>query len=1619
MVTVELQSVDGGAYTATLTMSALEPASKLLIGDNAIARNTDYSFIADRDGTLYTTIKELWCDGTYCSEASLSSTAVFKINGVVVYGFENSYEVKTGDEITVTLGSQFGESASAVLNLSWDGFYKHPLGSRGNPIVLDYSQFPTTVEIGAGEEPWYKLTGFYSGYYMDIHGENAYVIISDQRYDVPADGLRIPAVTNLQIGNAGTSSATFTLEAGIQEGTSGNPKDLVTGEQTTELDKSENYYYDFVAPQEGSASFTVSGDNWRFFYSLIDIDGTVLVSEEDHRAVRGDADTVTVDLATGQSILIKLGTMDSGWTAPGGELTVRFSFTPSDGACTHTNTEIRNAVDATCSAEGYTGDTYCLDCGVRTEQGETIPMIPHTPGPEATCTAPQICTVCSAELAPAKGHHYEDGVCTDCGEEEPVVDPALELTLGENSLSSGNVYNYVVTEEGRLEFDFVVRDSDGKQVYQYAYGQGKRVRILVNGKHIANLVDTKVSVNVGDVVTVELQSVDGGAYTATLTLTALEPAAKMVLGDNNISKDTDYSFIATRDGTLYTTIKELIWENTYCTEASLSSSVVFKINGVTIYGFENAYEVKAGDEIAVRLGTSIKTDTARMVLNLSYDGFYKHPLGSRGNPYVITYAEMPTTTAKIPAGTSYWFKFTGFPAGAEIHMNGADGAYVIYGSQTIQVPAGKSINFNSVRSIQIGNSGTEEASFELYCTILEGYPENPKDLVEGENTVTIGKSDNYYYDFVAETDGTATFTVSGENWRFFYSLLAADGSYIVQDEDHQAKRGDAATVTVDMTAGQSIVLKLGTLDSSWTAPGGELTVDFHFEADEPFVPEHPLVLGKNDLSSGIEYSYVVPADGRMEFAVGSVYNSAGSKQYSWYNGSKLQILIDGKAMTASSAKRNVKAGQVITVMIESLDGDTYTADMTLRELTPAETLVLGENALTQDLEYVYTAERDGTMYISVVEMLYNGEAVNESALGNSVQMTVNGSSVSSFNKSLELKTGDEVAIVIKDYSWDGSGQVSATVNLSWESFYEHPVGSLYNPVKLMLADLPTESVELAAGSAAWYELESYYDESAWATVYPFDGKYLIVTGENAFVDVEGTVYNAVDGVVKVLMDDETLIRIGNAGSSSAVFGISVEIPEGSKDNPQDLIEGENKVTLPSYGSHYYDFVAAEDGTVTVTVSGENWKYTFAHFDANGEKLSTKDCYAKNGDTDTVEQELKAGEYIVVTVGTSQGYSQPGGTITVNFHFEPAAAHCEHANTTTTVENEVEATCTTDGSYDTVVTCDDCGTELSRVRTVVPALGHDYHDGVCGNCGEPDPNAPDNTVVVEVTQDVDVTNGVINITWDPAKLTLTDIAIHADYRSLLRDEGSVTFGYVSLSGIASGKSIATLTFEAVDPADAVVTILHRQVNNEHAACTEHTWSDWSENVLAQMERHCLRCGEKQVNPFVDVPVDAYYLEPVLWALENGVTSGTSDFTFSPSKSCIRAQAVTLLWGAAGSPEPVTTSNPFVDVTENDYFYKAVLWAVENGITSGVDTNHFGPTMNCTRGQIIVFLWRAKGSPAAVESCPFTDVQPGTVYADAIAWAAENGIASGMTSTTFGTNAVCNRAQIVTFLHHVYA
>ena len=146
-----------------------------------------------------------------------------------------------------------------------------------------------------------------------------------------------------------------------------------------------------------------------------------------------------------------------------------------------------------------------------------------------------------------------------------------------------------------------------------------------------------------------------------------------------------------------------------------------------------------------------------------------------------------------------------------------------------------------------------------------------------------------------------------------------------------------------------------------------------------------------------------------------------------------------------------------------------------------------------------------------------------------------------------------------------------------------------------------------------------------------------------------------------------------------------------------------------------------------------------------------------------------------------------------------------------------------------------------------------------------------------------------------------------------------------------------------------------------------------------------------------------------------TTGTSDKLFSPDAPCTRAQVVTFLWRAANQPEPKTASNPFVDVAADAYYAKAVLWAVENGITKGTTATTFRPDQICTRGQIMTFLWRYLGEPAPKSANPFADVAADAYYADAIAWGAENNIARGITPTEFRPDQTCTRAQIVTFLY----
>lgn len=238
---------------------------------------------------------------------------------------------------------------------------------------------------------------------------------------------------------------------------------------------------------------------------------------------------------------------------------------------------------------------------------------------------------------------------------------------------------------------------------------------------------------------------------------------------------------------------------------------------------------------------------------------------------------------------------------------------------------------------------------------------------------------------------------------------------------------------------------------------------------------------------------------------------------------------------------------------------------------------------------------------------------------------------------------------------------------------------------------------------------------------------------------------------------------------------------------------------------------------------------------------------------------------------------------------------------------------------------------------------------------------------------------------------------------------------------------------------------------------HTWGDWTITKQAtcgdagMRTRTCTECGEKQsetipatgehtpdgnTDPskstyckicgillkaaegaiaFDDVRSTDYFFDAVQWAVEKDITNGLSDTAFGPDASCTRAQIVTFLWRSAGSPAPKGGSNPFTDVKSTDYYYDAVLWAVENGITSGTSDTLFGAEDACSRAQSMTFLYRAAGTPAVSGDSAFTDVVSSDYYADAVQWALEEGITSGTSDQTFGPNDNCTRAQIVTFLY----
>lgn len=172
-------------------------------------------------------------------------------------------------------------------------------------------------------------------------------------------------------------------------------------------------------------------------------------------------------------------------------------------------------------------------------------------------------------------------------------------------------------------------------------------------------------------------------------------------------------------------------------------------------------------------------------------------------------------------------------------------------------------------------------------------------------------------------------------------------------------------------------------------------------------------------------------------------------------------------------------------------------------------------------------------------------------------------------------------------------------------------------------------------------------------------------------------------------------------------------------------------------------------------------------------------------------------------------------------------------------------------------------------------------------------------------------------------------------------------------------------------------------------------------------------------FTDVSSSAYYYNAVAWAVDSGITSGTSTNTFSPDNACSRAQVITFLWRMAGSPVVTNTVSAFDDVPADSYYWNAVQWATANGITAGLGSGLFGANFTCTRGQMAALLYRYVGSPTIDGELPFADVSADSYYAKAVIWAAENGITNGVSETTFAPDNICTRAQIVAFLYRAFA
>ena len=311
-------------------------------------------------------------------------------------------------------------------------------------------------------------------------------------------------------------------------------------------------------------------------------------------------------------------------------------------------------------------------------------------------------------------------------------------------------------------------------------------------------------------------------------------------------------------------------------------------------------------------------------------------------------------------------------------------------------------------------------------------------------------------------------------------------------------------------------------------------------------------------------------------------------------------------------------------------------------------------------------------------------------------------------------------------------------------------------------------------------------------------------------------------------------------------------------------------------------------------------------------------------------------------------------------------------------------------------CTACGV-VFKEQQVIDKIAHNFVDNACTNCGMSfDPTWPLNGTIDGMSWAFDINSGKLTVSGEGA---IPDYAATAD----------VPWG--AWSGEVLSVTIAPTVTAIGDNAFASFGKLKE-------VTYDATLYKWNQMDIGSGNEALTNAKLNTAEVFTDVLTADWFYNPVNWAVNASVTGGIGGGMFGPGNFCTRAQVVTFLYAAAGKPEVTTTDNPFEDVADDAWYLKPVLWAVENGITGGTSPTTFGPDNYCTRAQVVTFLYAAKGKPEITANSTFADVADTDWYAKPVIWAKENNVTGGISATEFGPNQTCTRAQVVTFLYKVY-